>query len=68
MARLESESDLSAQEILSEWISRHSVVLSDPWEGSEWEDDSPVDDDAVVIDPTMGKGDYHQRERTKREG
>ena len=66
MARLDSDSDLSAQEILSDWISRHSVVLSDPWEGSEWEDDSPVDDDAVVIDPTMGKEDYRQWERTKR--
>lgn len=66
MAELESDSSLSAQEILSTWLSRHSAVLSDPWEGSEWEDNSPVDDDAVVIDPTIGKGDYHQCERSKR--
>ena len=48
----------SGKHVLEEWLKSHSEVLKDPWEGSEWEDASPLYDYLVVLDPTMGEDNF----------
>ena len=49
----------SAKKSLEDWLRSHSVILKDPWEGSEWEDPAPLSDHPVVIDPTFGKENFY---------
>ena len=56
----------SGKHLLEEWLTSHSEVLKDPWEGSEWEDTSPVNDNPLVLDPTMGKDNYCESIQKKR--
>ena len=50
----------SGKYLLEEWLTRHSEVLKDPWEGSEWEDTSSLKDHPVVLDPTFGQDNYYE--------
>ena len=57
---------LSAKQKLENWLKTHSDILQDPWEGLEWKDDFPVNDNPVVIDPTVGNNDFTECKRNKR--
>ena len=44
----------SGKHVLEKWLLTHSEVLKDPWEDSEWEDKSPLNDYPLALDPTFG--------------
>ena len=48
--------ELSAKEILSNWLITHSDPSKDPWLEDKWEDNTLVDlQDRVCSDPTCGR-------------